>query len=352
MLKPRPHRNHHNPQPQPPPQPQPQPPPRTPQQPSSTMADPLDAGAGAQQPNHVTDSPRVARQVKLRVSLSSVHSDTGQPSHLQGRGRSSRTPCQQVRLNCLSEVVWQTASRPLSSASAAQRLRSAELQFWGAGGGADAAEAAEGWEGQIFQCGWGGGPRREVVKVFFPDWVQQPFVEQIRVVAVPLIALLQFQFLVVRSPGGASDSVYQQSAGPSSCAAEMGAHSENCSTGAVVGCRRCGLAATSSSSLSDSWKCLRSVHRQSSVTILRRVFDVPFAAFFGSIFRTPSSWTLSPVLPADLLSPRWPTVVGRRGLGGARVAGSFTARPLSTGLFPPSGLSRAPSTTQLMLREC
>ena len=38
-----------------------------------------------------------------------------------------------------------------------------------------------------------------------------------------------------------------------------------------------------------------------------------FAVFCG-IFRTPSIWTSSARLAATFLSPRWPTVVGRRGL--------------------------------------
>ena len=38
-----------------------------------------------------------------------------------------------------------------------------------------------------------------------------------------------------------------------------------------------------------------------------------FAVICG-IFRTPSSWTSSARLAATFLSPRWPTVVGRRGL--------------------------------------
>ena len=38
-----------------------------------------------------------------------------------------------------------------------------------------------------------------------------------------------------------------------------------------------------------------------------------FFALFYSIFRTPSSWTSSPGFLRSFWSPRWPTVVGRRG---------------------------------------
>ena len=39
-----------------------------------------------------------------------------------------------------------------------------------------------------------------------------------------------------------------------------------------------------------------------------------YGAVNCGIFRTPSSWTSSARLAATFLSPRWPTVVGRRGL--------------------------------------
>ena len=51
-----------------------------------------------------------------------------------------------------------------------------------------------------------------------------------------------------------------------------------------------------------------------------------FEAFCG-IFQTPSIWTSSPDF---FRSPRWPTVVGRRGLGSGGDAGSLTPRCSAT----------------------
>ena len=62
-------------------------------------------------------------------------------------------------------------------------------------------------------------------------------------------------------------------------------------------------AATSSNSLQRRWRCLRSVHRQCSLS----ASEWSFAAFCG-IFQTPSIRTSSPSR-----CPPWPTVVGCRG---------------------------------------
>ena len=90
--------------------------------------------------------------------------------------------------------------------------------------------------------------------------------------------------------------------------------------------------------------CVLSDHRDSTVAVLLNVVDVPVVlvvqaphggasrdptaadrrenrvphfmavAVGKGVFRTPSTWTSSARLAATFLSPRWPTVVGRRGL--------------------------------------
>ena len=91
--------------------------------------------------------------------------------------------------------------------------------------------------------------------------------------------------------------------------------------------------------------CVLSDHRDSTVAVLPHVVDVPVVmvvqapqwwrqsrshschnvekigflttmavAVGKGVFRTPSTWTSSARLAATFLSPRWPTVVGRRGL--------------------------------------
>ena len=83
--------------------------------------------------------------------------------------------------------------------------------------------------------------------------------------------------------------------------------------------------------------------------------DDPEADFDGFlvIYRTPLVGVESR-LSADCLSPRWPTVVGRRGLGGGGDAKSLTPRCSATwfSTYFTAFFGRTLSLAQLMLRGC